>query len=122
MSGGYSRLHNPLFAQLQSCNRTRVRKRIDRIEQRVSHVVIIRCKLSFNSRHRKEPPDTNIQTLFDGKVQIYILEHRIEPVHMVLLQQLLTKIPLRGCEPVVNAVEPCKVKTPIKVRLLYRIR
>ena len=40
---------------------------------------------------------------------------------MVLLQQLLTTISFRSCEPVVDAVEPCNMKTPIKVRLLLRI-
>src|SRR3984885_13270537 len=110
-----------MFAQFESCDRTRIRKWVNRIEQRVSHIVVIGCKLSFNSRYRKEPSNANIQTLFDGKVQICVLEHRVEPVHVILLQQLLTKIPFRGCKPVVDAIEPRKVKTPIKLVLLDHI-
>src|ERR1700760_4326771 len=117
-----SKLHDPLLVELERGDDSGLGKGIDRVEQRVRHVVVVRRELRLNAGHRKKATDADVQAGLDREIQVEIFEHRVKAVAAIEEEQLLTEVSLRCGEAVVVAVKRGEVIAPVEVAVLHRVR
>ena len=115
----HSELYDPLRVQFQRGVDARVGERIDGVEQRVGHVVIVRRQLCFDSWNREEAANSNVEAIFNRKVEVEILQNRIEAVLFVGLQELLAEVALRGRESIVDTIETRHMVSPVEMAGLH---
>jgi hypothetical protein len=85
MPAGQAELNDPLLAQLERGVDPCIGEGINGVEQRVRHVVVVRRQLRFDPGNREESADSDVQAVLDRKVEVNILEDRIEPILAVKL-------------------------------------
>ena len=121
MAGGETQLHDPLLCKLERANDPRVSKRVNCVEQRVRHVVVVRGQLRLNARNGQKASYADIQSLLNGEIQIHIFKDRIKSILPIELEKLLAEIAFGCRKAIVNAVERGEVIAIVEVLILHRV-
>ena len=122
VAGRKTGLHHPPVVQFDRGDNAGVGERIDAVEQRVGVDIVIRRQLRFDARHGKKAPGPNVHSIGDLRyVQIDVLQHGIESILAILLQQLLTEVAFIHRKAVAGSVEGAQMKSPVYVVCLHGV-
>src|SRR3974377_2097774 len=84
--------------------------------------VIVGSELGLNIGQRNIASDANVHSIGNlSPVQIHVSHHRVVTVLVVLCQQLLAEIALRGGKAVIQSVQLREAESPVEMVDLNRI-
>ena len=82
--------------------------------------VIIRRKLRLDTGDGDIPSCTDVHALGDvGNVHVHILQHRIEAILSVMVDQLAAELSFVGGETIVRSEEGRQMKSPVNMIPLH---